>query len=110
VLLRTLGLLGIKTCEPTEELGGWLQIQQTKLNLTPITITAYAEKRVNSSHIYQHPHTADGVVNSTYARQLKIISIKAGLVLRQGYIPEKVAQIEQIISHLKQCISCGLGD
>jgi hypothetical protein len=26
VLLRTLRLLGIKTCEPTEELGGWLLV------------------------------------------------------------------------------------
>jgi hypothetical protein len=24
VLLRTLRVLGIKTCEPTEQLGGWL--------------------------------------------------------------------------------------
>jgi hypothetical protein len=26
MLLRTLIFLGIKTCEPTEELGGWLYI------------------------------------------------------------------------------------
>jgi len=43
--------------------------------------------------IYHYPHTADGVASSNYARS--IISIQAGLVLRQGYVPKKVAQIEQ---------------
>jgi hypothetical protein len=30
VLLRTLRILGIKTCEPTEELGGWLYYSYIK--------------------------------------------------------------------------------
>ena len=41
--------------------------------------------------------------------------VQAGLILHQGYIPEKhYANQDHVYwtqnSHLKQCISCGLGD
>ena len=36
--------------------------------------------------------------------------IQADLVLRQGYIAEKVAQIEQKIFHFKQYVSWWFGD
>jgi hypothetical protein len=36
--------------------------------------------------------------------------VQAVLVLRQGYIPEKSRANQTQNSHLKQCISWGLGD
>jgi len=36
--------------------------------------------------------------------------MQAGLILWQGYVPEKRHANWKQSAHLKQCISCGLGD
>ena len=40
----------------------------------------------------------------------EILFVWAGLVLCQGYVPEKHHTNQTQNSHLKQCISWGLGD
>jgi len=51
------------------------------------------------------------VINSkTLCSKLVINIVKAGLVLRLGYIPEKRRAKRTQNSHLKQWISQGLGD